>query len=119
MRLMAKGRRGSWELIRARAWQPFPSYAGGRPRRNAGVRRRGSVHFEIIGQIEEIETVAAGLSVRERTRLSAQFGRGRWRKLKGKATVRLAWGEICRAEVHWYEAHGIGRRKFKIKRFLE
>lgn len=77
------------------------------------------MYFEIIGQIEEIETIAAGVSVRERTRLSARFGRGRWRKLKGEATVRLASGDVCRVEVHWYEAHGIGRKKLKIKRFLE
>jgi hypothetical protein len=77
------------------------------------------VYFEIIGEIEEIETIAKGLAVRERARLAAQFGRGRWRKLKGKARVRLLSGVICRVELHWYEAHGIGRRKFKIKRFLE
>jgi hypothetical protein len=77
------------------------------------------VYFEIIGPIEEIETMAAGLSVRERARLSTQFGSGRWRKLKGTAMVRLASGDVCRVEVHWYEAHGIGRRKLKIKRFLE
>ena len=77
------------------------------------------MHFEIIGEIEEIETIAKGLSVRERARLAAQFGGGRWRKLKGEATVRLRTGAICRVELHWYEAHGVGRRKFKIKRFLE
>ncbi len=77
------------------------------------------MYFEIIGKIEDIETMAKGLSVRERARLTGQFGRGRWRKLKGKATVRLSAGATCRVELHWYEAHGIGRRKFKIKRFLE
>jgi hypothetical protein len=45
--------------------------------------------------------------------------KGRWRKLKGKATVRLTNGRITKAEIHWYEAHGIGRKKFKIKRYLE
>jgi len=75
--------------------------------------------FEILGEIDDIETIAGGPSVRERVRLTAQFGRGRWRKLKGIATVRLRDGWIGRAELHWYEAHGIGRRKFKIKRFLE
>jgi hypothetical protein len=77
------------------------------------------MRFEIVGDIGDIETIAKGPSVRERTRLKKQFGRGRWRKLKGVATVRLADGWIGPAEVHWYEAHGIGRRKFKIKRFLE
>lgn len=77
------------------------------------------MYFEIIGEIEDVKVIAKGPSVRERARLTAQFGRGRWRKLKGRATVRLGSGATCRAEVHWYEAHGVGRKKFKIKRFLE
>ena len=75
------------------------------------------MNFEIVGQIDEIET--KGPSVRERKRLTKQFGRGRWRKLKGNATVKLRDGSTGRAEVPWYEAHGIGRRKIKIKRLLE
>jgi hypothetical protein len=75
--------------------------------------------FEVLGAIEDIEIIAKGPSVRERERLAAQFGRGRWRKLKGVATVRLLMtGEVVQAELHWYEAHGIGRRKMKIKRVL-
>ncbi len=77
------------------------------------------MYFEIVGEIRDVEAIAKGPSVRERARLRAQFGAGRWRKLKGTTTVRLRDGTICHAEVHWYEAHGIGRRKFKIKRFLE
>lgn len=77
------------------------------------------MYFEIVSEIENIETIARGLSVRERSRLTAQFGQGRWRKLKGKARVRLRSGVICKVELHWYEAHGVGRKKFKIKRFLE
>jgi len=77
------------------------------------------MNFEIVGEISDIETIARGPSVRERVRLTAQFGRGRWRKLKGIATVRLRDGWIGRAELHWYEAHGVGRRKLKVKRFLE
>ena len=77
------------------------------------------MNFEIVSEIEDIETIARGPSVRERVRLTAQFGRGRWRKLKGTATVRLRDGWTGRAEIHWYEAHGVGRRKIKIKRFLE
>ncbi len=77
------------------------------------------MYFEITGQIENIETIAAGGRIREIMRLRKQFGEGRWRKLKGTAKVRVAGGKICMAEVHWYEAHGIGRRKMKIKRFLE
>jgi hypothetical protein len=77
------------------------------------------VHFEIIGEIAEIETMAVGGSIRDIMRLQKQFGRGRWRKLKGVAKVRLQSGHIRKAELHWYEAHGIGKRKMKIKRFLD
>ena len=77
------------------------------------------MHFEIIGEIEEIETMAIGGSIHDIMRLQKQFGRGRWRKLKGSAKVRLQTGRILRAELHWYEAHGIGKRKMKIKRFLD
>ena len=76
------------------------------------------MYFEIIGELGEIETIARGPSVRERARLRKQFGAGRWRKLKGVATVRLANGRIRTVELHWYEAHGIGKRKLKIKRYL-
>lgn len=75
--------------------------------------------FEIIGKIQRVETIAVGGGIRAIMRLRKQFGPGRWRKLKGTATVRLANGSVRTAEVHWYEAHGIGRRKMKIKRFLD
>jgi hypothetical protein len=75
--------------------------------------------FEIIGRIEDIEVVAGGSSIREIERLRKAFGRGRWRKLKGKATVRLEDGTIHFVELHWYEAHGIGRKKLKIKTYLD
>ena len=77
------------------------------------------MHFEIIGEIEEVEIMAVGGSIRDIMRLQKQFGRGRWRKLKGIAKVRLQSGRIHKAELHWYEAHGIGKRKMKIKRFLD
>ena len=77
------------------------------------------MHFEIIGTIENIETIAVGRRIREIQRLRKQFGSGRWRKLKGIADIQLTNGSICRAEIHWYEAHGIGRKKMKIKRFLD
>ena len=77
------------------------------------------MHFEIIGEIEEIATIASGGRIRDIMRLQKQFGRGHWRKLKGLAQVRLQSGDIRKAEVHWYEAHGIGKRKMKIKRFLD
>ena len=77
------------------------------------------MHFEIIGEIEEIETIAIGGKIRDIMRLQKQFGRGKWRKLKGIAKVKLQSGNIRTAELHWYEAHGIGKRKMKIKRFLD
>ena len=77
------------------------------------------MHFEIIEEIEEIETMAIGGSIRDIMRLQKQFGRGRWRKLKGFAKVRLQSGQIRKAELHWYGSHGIGKRKMKIKRFLD
>jgi len=77
------------------------------------------MYFEIIGELGQIETIARGPSVRERARLRKQFGAGRWRKLKGVATVRLANGRIRTVELHWYEAHGIGKKKLKIKRYLD
>jgi hypothetical protein len=77
------------------------------------------MHFEIVGQIENVETIATGRSIRDIKSLKKKYGAGRWRKLKGVATVRLDGGNIRKAEVHWYEAHGIGRRKMKIKAFLD
>ena len=77
------------------------------------------MYFEVVGEIGDVEVIAKGPSVRERARLAAQFGGERWRKLKGTALVRLLDGTVCRVEVHWYEVHGIGRKKFKINRILE
>ncbi|VAW34287.1 hypothetical protein MNBD_CHLOROFLEXI01-3872 [hydrothermal vent metagenome] len=77
------------------------------------------MYFEIIGEISEIEIIAKGNGVRRRYLLNERYGNGRWRKLKGVTTVRLNNGRIRQAEIHWYEAHGIGRRLFKIKRYLE
>jgi len=76
------------------------------------------MHFEIIGEIEEVETIAVGGRIRDIMRIRRQFGPGRWRKLKGVARVRTVGGSMRKAEVHWYEAHGVGRRKMKLKRFL-
>jgi hypothetical protein len=77
------------------------------------------VLFEIIGDIKDIETIAAGGRIRDIMRLRKQYGLGRWRKLKGFAEVRLPNGRIRKAELHWYEASGIGRKKIKIKRLLD
>ena len=71
--------------------------------------------FEILGEISAVETIAQGKGIRERSRLLKRYGLGRWRKRKGLADIRLSSGEICRAELHWYEATGIGRRELKIK----
>jgi hypothetical protein len=75
--------------------------------------------FEILGSIRGIEIIASGHGIRDLAVLQKHFGRGNWRKVKGFATVRLADGRIAAAEVHWYEAHGIGRRWIKIKRYLD
>jgi hypothetical protein len=77
------------------------------------------MHFELVGEITQVETVATGRGIRDLTRLRKRYGSSRWRKLKGVASVRIAGGAIRRAEVHWYEAHGIGRVRMKIKRFLD
>jgi len=75
--------------------------------------------FELVGEITEIQTIAVNLSIREKDLLRERYGGKRWRKLKGVALVRLVTGNVRRAEVHWYEAHGVGRRKMKIKQFLD
>lgn len=75
--------------------------------------------IEIVGRISEIECIAAGRGVREGWRLATAYGPGRWRKMKRIASVRLAGGNHRVAEVHWYEAHGIGGRESRIKRFVE
>ena len=77
------------------------------------------MNFEIIGEVSEVETIAVSGSIRILPVLRRRFGRARWRKRKGFATVRLADGTIRQAEIHWFEAHGIGRRLMRIKRFLD
>jgi hypothetical protein len=77
------------------------------------------VKFEIIGEIEDIETIAVGNNIRDLSQLYKRYGRGRWRKLKGIALVQLPNGQVRRVELHWYEAHGIGRRDVKIKRYWD
>ena len=80
--------------------------------------RMGS-DFELLGELTAIESIASNLSIRERRRLREQFGGRRWRKLKGIGRVRFPNREVRLAELHWYEAHGIGRRKMKVKRVLD
>jgi hypothetical protein len=74
--------------------------------------------FQVVGDISGIETIATGSGIRELARLRKRYGHGRWRKRKGFAEIRLPTGELIRAELHWYEATGIGRREMKIKAFI-
>jgi len=77
------------------------------------------VRFEIVSQIEAVEVIAVGTNIRDLAYLEKMHGVGRWRKLKGVARVKLPNGKIRRVELHWYEAHGIGRKDLKIKRYLD
>lgn len=77
------------------------------------------MNFEIIGEIQHVEVIATGKSIRDRVRLNKVYGHARWRKLKGTARVRLQSGRIRLAELHWYEAHGIGKKDIKRKRYLD
>jgi hypothetical protein len=76
------------------------------------------VEIKILGDIQDVETIATGSGIREIERLRRVYGPGRWRKLKGAARVRLPDGTESWAEVHWYQAHGVGRREFKMKRLM-
>ena len=71
--------------------------------------------FEILGPLHNVEVIAIGNAIRELPRLRRLYGSGRWRKMKGRATIRTFDGRVRDAEVHWYEAHGIGKKQFKIK----
>jgi len=75
-------------------------------------------NFEILGEIKDIETIATGRGVYIRRYLERNYGKGHWRKMKGIAQVQVSGGQIFNAEIHWFEAHGIGRKDFKIKRFI-
>ena len=75
--------------------------------------------FEFIGELYDIEIIARGKGVRQRMYLNRQFGQGRWRKMKGKAVIRYGSGKVVTAEIHWFEAHGIGRVLEKSIRDLE
>jgi hypothetical protein len=75
--------------------------------------------FDVVGQITGVEVVASGSAILVLRTLRKVYGRGRWRKLKGVATILLPNGALRKVELHWYEAHGIGRRDLKIKRYLE
>ena len=75
--------------------------------------------FELLGDLEQIETIAVGSAIRELPRLRRLYGKGRWKKMKGVGRIRLNDGSVRLAELHWYEAHGIGKKEFKRKRYLD
>ncbi len=75
--------------------------------------------FEIIGEITNVETIAVGNAIRDIARLRKQYGQSRWQKLKGIALIRLSNGNVRRAELHWYEAHSIGKKEMKRKRYVD
>jgi hypothetical protein len=77
------------------------------------------VDFELVGELHDVETIAVGQSIRELPRLRRLYGKGRWRKMKGIARIRLRDGRLRLAELHWYEAHGIGKKEFKRKRYVD
>jgi hypothetical protein len=77
------------------------------------------MYFDIIGDISDVEVIAKGQGIRDLARIRKKYGPGNWRKLKGRAAVRMEDGSIHQAEIHWYEAHGVGRKRFKIKQILE
>jgi hypothetical protein len=76
------------------------------------------VWFEIVGELSDVEVIATGRKLRDRRRLEKHYGKAQWRKVKGTADVRLPDGSVVRAEIHWYEAHGVGKREIKLKRLL-
>jgi len=75
--------------------------------------------FDLVDDLTDVETIATGRGIRELSRLRRLYGKGRWRKMKGIARIRLKDGRIRVAELHWYEARGIGKKEFKRKRFLD
>ena len=75
--------------------------------------------FQLIGNIENVQIIAAGPRIHKLQQLRKKYGRGRWRKLKGIGRVRLGDGYECNAELHWYEAHGIGKKEMKVKHLLD
>jgi hypothetical protein len=108
---LRRGAQGGLREFAPRASRPAIDPAG-------WARQVLAMRFEILGELSGIETFATGSGIREIARLRRIYGRGRWRKRKGIARVRLSDGSIHVAELHWYEAAGIGRKEFKIKHLL-
>lgn len=84
-----------------------------------GKGRSLGTYFEVVGEITRTGTIAVRSGIHQLDLLRKQYGEGRWMKLKGTGLVRLPDGTLRWVELHWYEAHGIGRRRMKIKRFLD
>jgi hypothetical protein len=105
----------------ARSHGRFPWTRAVRRRRDTSGREGQGVPSggDIVGVVTVLETIAVGKGIRELSRLQKLYGRGRWRKMKGRALVRLPSGRVRLVELHWYEAHGIGRRELKRKRYLD
>jgi hypothetical protein len=77
------------------------------------------MHFELVGDIRAIEVISSGRRIRELARLQKLYGEGRWRKMKGRAFIRVGGGPVRLAEIHWYEAHGVGKKEIKRKRYMD
>jgi len=77
------------------------------------------VFFEIVSEFDQVETIAVGRAIRELNRLQKRYGKAKWRKAKGIAEIRLQSGLVVEAELHWYEAHGVGKKEIKVKRLLD
>ena len=75
--------------------------------------------FELVGDIDQVEAIASGRGIRELDRLQKRYGKATWRKMKGVGEIRLRSGLVVKAELHWYEAHGVGKRELKIKCLLD
>lgn len=75
--------------------------------------------FKVLGEIQQVRTIAVGRAIRDIGHLRKKYGAARWKKRKGFAKVQLVDGTIGRGEVHWYEAHGIGKKELKLRSFVE
>lgn len=75
---------------------------------------------EILSPITEIETVTEGKRIRILKYLKKRYGGQHWKKKKRVALVKDPYSGLPRrAEVHWFEAHGVGKVEIKRKRWLE
>jgi hypothetical protein len=76
------------------------------------------MYFRIVGEIRDVQAIATGRGIKNLDRLNKTYGKANWRKLKGSCRVELEEGVTLEAEIHWYEGHGVGKKEFKIKRYL-